>query len=60
LGDEFKPTQKFALRAGYNYGKSPIRGGVKNTDEDLKIAMFNQPNRLPSHHGALRNPGPWL
>jgi len=54
LGVEFKPTQKLALRAGYNYGKSPIRGGVKdnttpnnkipNFDEqftDFQIAMFN-------------------
>jgi long-chain fatty acid transport protein len=41
LGGEFKPTQKLALRAGYNYGKSPIRGGVKNTSQDFQIAMFN-------------------
>jgi long-chain fatty acid transport protein len=41
LGGEFKPTQKLALRAGYNYGRSPIRGGVKNTDEDFLIAMSN-------------------
>jgi len=54
LGGEFKPMQKLALRAGYNYGKSPIRGGVKdnttpnnkipNFDEqftDFQIAMFN-------------------
>jgi long-chain fatty acid transport protein len=41
LGGEFKPTQKLALRAGYNYGKSPIRGGVKNTAEDFQIAVFN-------------------
>jgi long-chain fatty acid transport protein len=41
LGGEFKPTQKLAFRAGYNYGKSPIRGGVKNTDEDFQIAVFN-------------------
>ena len=41
LGGEFKPTQKLALRAGYNFGKSPIRGGVKNTDEDFLIAVYN-------------------
>jgi long-chain fatty acid transport protein len=53
LGGEFKPTQKLALRAGYNYGKSPIRGGAKdpmnannipNFDaqfSDFQIAMFN-------------------
>jgi long-chain fatty acid transport protein len=42
LGGEFKPTQKLALRAGYNYGKSPIRGGVKNTGNLNKIPDFNQ------------------
>ncbi|MCC6063512.1 MAG: outer membrane protein transport protein [Thermocrinis sp.] len=53
LGGEFKPTQKLALRAGYNYGKSPIRGGVKDITpnktipnfaaqfSDFQIAMFN-------------------
>jgi Long-chain fatty acid transport protein len=41
LGGEFKPTRKLTLRAGYNYGKSPIRDGVKNTAEDFQIAVFN-------------------
>jgi Long-chain fatty acid transport protein len=54
LGGEFKPTQKLALRAGYNYGKSPIRGGAKDNTtynnkipnfdaqfSDFQIAMFN-------------------
>jgi long-chain fatty acid transport protein len=53
LGGEFKPTQKLALRAGYNYGKSPIRGGAKNPGNannipnfaksfsDFEIAWFN-------------------
>ncbi len=41
LGGEFKPTQKLALRAGYNFGKSPIRGGVMNTAEDFLIAVAN-------------------
>jgi len=27
LGAEYKPTEKLSLRAGYNYGRSPIRGG---------------------------------
>jgi len=40
LGGEFKPTQKLALRAGYNFGRSPIRGGVKNTAGDFLIAVF--------------------
>jgi long-chain fatty acid transport protein len=42
LGGEFKPTQKLALRAGYNYGKSPIRGGAKNTGNANNIPDFNQ------------------
>jgi len=41
LGGEFKPTQKLALRAGYNYGKSPIRGGVKNTGNANNIPNFD-------------------
>ena len=41
MGGEFKPTQKLALRAGYNYGKSPIRGGVKNPMNANKIPNFN-------------------
>ncbi len=53
LGGEFKPMQKLALRAGYNYGKSPIRGGAKNPGNannipnfaaqfsDFQIAVFN-------------------
>jgi Long-chain fatty acid transport protein len=42
LGGEFKPTQKLALRAGYNYGKSPIRGGVKdNTTPNNRIPNFD-------------------
>jgi long-chain fatty acid transport protein len=41
LGGEFKPTQKLALRAGYNYGKSPITGGVKNTRNANEIPNFD-------------------
>lgn len=40
LGGEFKPTQKLALRAGYNYGRSPIRGGVKDITNANKIPNF--------------------
>jgi long-chain fatty acid transport protein len=43
LGGEFKPTQKLALRAGYNYGKSPIRGGTKNTGNANNIPDFAVP-----------------
>ena len=40
LGGEFKPTQKLALRAGYNYGKSPIRGGAKDVTRNKSIPNF--------------------
>jgi len=43
LGGEFKPTQKLALRAGYNYGKSPIRGGAKNPGNANNIPNFAVP-----------------
>ena len=43
LGGEFKPMQKLALRAGYNYGKSPIRGGVKDTTYNKRIPNFIAP-----------------
>jgi long-chain fatty acid transport protein len=43
LGGEFKPTQKLALRAGYNYGKSPIRGGAKDTTPNKTIPNFAAP-----------------
>ena len=43
LGGEFKPTQKLALRAGYNYGKSPIRGGAKNPMNANNIPNFAAP-----------------
>lgn len=43
LGGEFKPTQKLALRAGYNYGKSPIRGGVKDITNANRIPNFAMP-----------------
>jgi Long-chain fatty acid transport protein len=43
LGGEFKPTQKLALRAGYNYGKSPIRGGAKILLNANRIPNFAEP-----------------
>ncbi len=42
MGGEFKPTQKLALRAGYNYGKSPIRGGAKDTTRNKTIPNFDE------------------
>lgn len=53
IGGEYKPIPKLALRAGYNYGKSPIRGGAKDPTNantipnlaapfsDFYIAHFN-------------------
>jgi long-chain fatty acid transport protein len=43
LGGEFKPMQKLALRAGYNYGKSPISGGVKDNTFNKTIPNFANP-----------------
>ncbi|MEJ7622089.1 MAG: outer membrane protein transport protein [Aquificaceae bacterium] len=43
LGGEYKPTEKLALRAGYNYGKSPIRGGAKNPMNANRIPNFSAP-----------------
>ena len=43
LGGEFKPMQMLALRAGYNYGKSPIRGGAKDTTPNKTIPNFAAP-----------------
>jgi long-chain fatty acid transport protein len=43
LGGEFKPMQKLALRAGYSYGKSPIRGGAKNPMNANNIPNFAAP-----------------
>ncbi len=43
LGGEFKPMEKLALRAGYNYGKSPIKGGAKNPMNANSIPNFSAP-----------------
>ncbi len=43
VGGEYKPTEKLALRAGYNYGKSPIRGGAKNLMNANSIPNFSAP-----------------
>ncbi len=43
LGGEFKPIQRLALRAGYNYGKSPIEGGAKNLMNANNIPNFAAP-----------------
>lgn len=43
IGAEFKPTTNLALRAGYNYGKSPIKGGAKNVMNANNIPNFAAP-----------------
>ncbi|WPM31967.1 outer membrane protein transport protein [Hydrogenobacter sp. T-2] len=42
LGGEYKPMEKLALRAGYNYGKSPIRG--KSGLQGFPVSQRNIPN----------------
>jgi long-chain fatty acid transport protein len=56
LGGEFKPMQKLALRAGYNYGKSPIRGGVKdNTTPNNTIPNFDPSTKFTDFYIAMFN-----
>jgi long-chain fatty acid transport protein len=43
LGGEFIPMQRLALRAGYNYGKSPIRGGAKDTTPNKQFQILLPP-----------------
>ncbi|MGB9873825.1 MAG: OmpP1/FadL family transporter [Hydrogenobacter sp.] len=43
IGGEYRPIPKLALRAGYNYGKSPIRGGAKNLMNANNIPNFSAP-----------------
>ncbi len=42
IGAEFKPTEKLALRVGYNYGESPIKGGEKNPQNQNSIPDFQR------------------
>jgi len=45
LGAEFRPTDAWALRVGYNYGKSPIQGGnrVPSLGGGMDAAFANYP-----------------
>ncbi|MCS7262598.1 MAG: outer membrane protein transport protein [Aquificaceae bacterium] len=43
LGAEYKPMEKLALRGGYNFGRSPIKGGVKNPLNANRIPSFAAP-----------------
>lgn len=42
VGAEFRPTESVALRAGLNYGKSPIKGG-NTTTPGMDAATANYP-----------------
>jgi long-chain fatty acid transport protein len=50
VGVEFRPTEKFALRAGYNYGKSPIEGGNRTGSDASDAAFANYPFPAISEH----------
>lgn len=41
LGIQYRPIQSLALRAGYNYGKSPIKGRTFNGDDTVKVQGKN-------------------
>jgi len=43
VGGEYKVTPRLALRAGYNYGKSPIRSKNVTTNNQNNIPDFTQP-----------------
>lgn len=43
IGAEYRPTRKWALRVGYNYGKSPIQGGVPAANGMMDAAYANYP-----------------
>ncbi len=43
VGGEIRPTDKWALRAGLNYGKSPIQGGVRAVNNTMDAAFANYP-----------------
>ncbi len=43
IGAEYRPTDSLALRIGYNYGKSPIQGGVPAANGSMDAAFANYP-----------------
>ncbi len=43
VGGEIRPTDKWALRAGLNYGKSPIQGGARTQNGSMDAAFANYP-----------------
>lgn len=54
LGAEFRPTDKWALRVGYNYGESPIQGGNRTLNGSMDAAFANYPfPAISEHHFTL-------
>jgi len=43
IGAEFRPTNNWAVRVGYNHGKSPIKGGNTAANGTLDAAFANYP-----------------
>jgi long-chain fatty acid transport protein len=43
VGAEFRPSEKLALRAGINYGESPIKGGTRLPVTGMDAATANYP-----------------
>jgi long-chain fatty acid transport protein len=42
-GAEFRPSEKLALRIGFNYGQSPIKGGNSAVNGSMDAAFANYP-----------------
>jgi long-chain fatty acid transport protein len=56
VGAEFRPGDAWALRVGYNYGKSPIKAGnrVPSTGGGMDAAFANYPfPAISEHHFTL-------
>lgn len=43
IGAEFRPSEKLALRIGFNYGESPIQGGNRTGSGAMDAAFANYP-----------------
>jgi long-chain fatty acid transport protein len=43
VGAEFRPTDSLALRVGFNYGESPIKGGNRTENGAMDAAFANYP-----------------
>ncbi|MCS6873710.1 MAG: outer membrane protein transport protein [Pyrinomonadaceae bacterium] len=43
VGSEYEPAEGVQVRAGWNYGKSPIRSGTKNPATSRNIPNFTAP-----------------